>query len=59
MYFQIQFKILGVTFKVLHGMELGYLRDCLLPVVSTYPIQSHRNVGCGELGNVSAITIAL
>lgn len=29
-YFWIKFKVLVVSFKSLNGLELGYLRDCLL-----------------------------
>lgn len=32
-YFWIQFKLLDWTWKVLHGMGLGCLRDCLFPVI--------------------------
>lgn len=40
--FQVQFKMLAVTFKALHDLGLGYLRDCLFPKVSTHPTQSNR-----------------
>lgn len=41
-WFQVQFKVLIITFKVLHGLGPGYFRDHLSPVVSAHPIQSGR-----------------
>uniref|UniRef100_A0A8D0BC31 Reverse transcriptase domain-containing protein n=1 Tax=Salvator merianae TaxID=96440 RepID=A0A8D0BC31_SALMN len=37
-----QFKVLVVTYKALHGLGPGYLRDRLLPHVSQRPVRSHR-----------------
>ncbi|KAM6455405.1 protocadherin alpha-5-like isoform 1-T1 [Liasis olivaceus] len=39
---EVQFKVLVMTYKALHGMEPGYLRDHLSPLTSTQPIRSSR-----------------
>ncbi|KAM6466454.1 uncharacterized protein PHA67_012250 [Liasis olivaceus] len=49
--FWIQFKVLAITFKALHGMGPGYLRDHLTPITSTQPTQSGRE---GMLQTLSA-----
>lgn len=41
-YFQVQFKVLAVTFKILHSLGLGCLWNCFSQIVSTYPTQSGR-----------------
>uniref|UniRef100_A0A8C6YEM4 Reverse transcriptase domain-containing protein n=1 Tax=Naja naja TaxID=35670 RepID=A0A8C6YEM4_NAJNA len=39
----VRFKVLVLTFKVLHGMGPGYLRERLLPASSTnLPVRAHR-----------------
>ncbi|XP_058023921.1 uncharacterized protein LOC131190598, partial [Ahaetulla prasina] len=41
--FRVRFKILVTTFKALHGLGPGYLRDrLLLPHASHRPVRSHR-----------------
>ncbi|XP_058037869.1 uncharacterized protein LOC131197613 [Ahaetulla prasina] len=41
--FRVRFKILVTTFKALHGLGPGYLRDrLLLPYASHRPVRSHR-----------------
>lgn len=40
--FWFQFKMLVITYKVLHDMGLGYLRDHLYPDTSTCPIRYRR-----------------
>ena len=38
--FWVQFKVLVITFKALHGMGPGYLKDRLVPIRSTCPTQA-------------------
>lgn len=38
--FQVQFKVLVLTFKSLHGMESSFLKDYRLP---SYTYSSHQN----------------
>ncbi|XP_058023146.1 uncharacterized protein LOC131190137 [Ahaetulla prasina] len=41
--FRVRFKVLVTTFKALHGLGPGYLRDRLLPSsISQRPVRSHR-----------------
>ncbi|XP_058024513.1 uncharacterized protein LOC131190935, partial [Ahaetulla prasina] len=41
--FRVHFKVLVTTFKALHGLGPGYLRDrLLLPYASHRPVRSHR-----------------
>ena len=40
--FWVQFKVLVITFKALHGMGPGYLSNHLFPITSTHPTQSCR-----------------
>ncbi|XP_060542108.1 uncharacterized protein LOC132710271, partial [Pantherophis guttatus] len=41
--FQVRFKVLVTTFKALHGLGPGYLRDrLLLPIASHRPVRSYR-----------------
>ncbi|XP_058050467.1 uncharacterized protein LOC131203825 [Ahaetulla prasina] len=41
--FRVHFKVLVTTFKALHGIGPGYLRDrLLLPHASHWPVRSHR-----------------
>ncbi|XP_058052944.1 uncharacterized protein LOC131205078 isoform X2 [Ahaetulla prasina] len=50
--FCVQFKVLVITFKALHGIGPGYLRDRLLPPIASHrPVRSHRE---GLLGVPSA-----
>ena len=41
--FRVRFKVLVTTFKALHGIGPGYLRDRLLPPIASHrPVRSHR-----------------
>ncbi|KAK9395419.1 hypothetical protein NXF25_018780 [Crotalus adamanteus] len=39
---RMQFKVLVITFKALHGIGPGYLQDRILPHSSQRPVRSHR-----------------
>lgn len=41
--FQVEFKVLAVIYKTLHGMAQGYLWNCLSMVVSIHPTRSNRD----------------
>lgn len=40
--FWVQFKVLIITFKALHGRLAGYLQNHLCPIISAYPTRSGR-----------------
>ena len=40
--FRVQFKVLVITFKALHGMGPGCLKDRLIPITLTHPTRSGR-----------------
>lgn len=40
LWFQLWFKVLAMTYKAIHGMGIGYPRDCLSPVVSAWQVPS-------------------
>ena len=41
--FRVRFKVLVTTFRALHGLGPGYLRDRLLPSTASHrPVRSHR-----------------
>jgi len=39
--------VLVLTFKALHGIGLGYLRDCLSLITSAHPIRSSERYAVG------------
>lgn len=42
--FKIQFKVLVITFRALHGQEPAYIRDLLQPYVITRPPGHYRSL---------------
>lgn len=50
----------GYTYKALYGREHGYLKNCLLPIVSTQPVYSGRvDISGSPLLNIVTFSVAI